>query len=130
MTDPIADMLTRVRNALAVRKPDVVVPHSRLKAAVARILEQEGWVGAVAVVEQTPSSMLKITLKYGPDGSPWIRHLKRVSTPGRRRYVGKTEIPLVLNNMGIAILSTSHGVMTSRRARTMGVGGEVLCEIA
>ncbi len=130
MTDPIADMLTRIRNALAVRKTEVQMPTSKLKERIAKLLEAEGWVEHVERIEQRPQSVLLIRLKYEPNGQPRIRHLKRVSSPGLRRYVGTDRLPRVLNNMGIAIVSTSRGVVTNRQARRLGVGGEVLCEIA
>lgn len=130
MTDPIADMLTRIRNALAVHKTEVVMPHSRLKEAVARLFCDGRWVRAVEVINQKPQCLLRITLEYTSAGEPAIRRLDRISTPGRRHYVAKDAIPMVLNNMGIAVLSTSKGLMTNRQARRLGVGGEVLCEIA
>ncbi len=130
MTDPIADMLTRIRNALAVGKQEVTMPFSGLKERIAKILEADGWIERVERLERKPQSLLVVHLKYEPDGTPRIRHLKRVSTPGARRYVGKDALPRVLNNMGIAILSTSQGVVTNRHARRLGIGGEVLCEIA
>ncbi len=130
MTDPIADMLTRIRNALAVKKSNVLVPSSRLKEQIARIFEQGGWVKSVERRGQKNRDVLEIHLKYSSDGEPQIRFLKRRSTPGRKVYVGAKDIPMVLNNLGIAILSTSRGVMTNREARQLGIGGEVLCEIA
>lgn len=130
MTDPIADMLTRIRNALAVKKSNVLVPSSRLKEQIARIFEQGGWVKSVERLERKNGDVLEITLKYSSDGGPQIRFLKRRSTPGRKVYVGAKDIPMVLNNLGIAILSTSRGVMTNQQARQLGIGGEVLCEIA
>lgn len=127
MTDPIADMLTRVRNALAVKKPEVVVPHSKIKLAVADILKQNGY---IVDYEKTDDNYgeIKIALKY-KDSKPAITLLKRISKPGRRVYAPKDDLPVVLNNLGIAIISTSQGVMTNVEAAKRGVGGEVLCEI-
>ncbi len=130
MTDPIADMLTRIRNAHAVRKGAVLVPSSHLKERIARILENGGWIQGVSVLERKNGNILEIRLKYQDSGEPQIRHLKRLSTPGRRLYVGADAIPMVLNNLGVAILSTSRGVMTNRDARRLKIGGELLCEIA
>ncbi len=135
MTDPIADMLTRIRNASAVRKREVVLPMSKVKHNIAQILEQEGWVAKVEVIksqgEKNNSSVfdeLKIVLKYKNNKSA-ISSLKRISKPGCRVYVNKDKLPRVLNNLGIAIISTPLGVMTNKKARKKGVGGEVICEI-
>lgn len=129
MTDPIADMLTQIRNAVRLKKPTVELPHSKLKYAIAKILERDGWLAEVRVTEP-PRRMLVITLRYGSDGMPIIRTLRRVSRPGRRVYASKTRLPVVLSHFGIAILSTSSGLMTNKEARKKGVGGEVLCEIS
>lgn len=128
-TDPIADMLTRIRNAVMIGSASVDVPKSGIKLEIARILKEEGYIEDFSVDETFPA---KITLKlkyYGPRRSrrPVINSLERVSKPGRRIYVGKKEIPWVLSGMGIAILSTSQGVMTDQQARRKGIGGEVLC---
>ncbi len=135
MTDPIADMLTRIRNASAVRKREVVLPMSKVKHNIAQILEQEGWVAKVEVIksqgEKNNSSVfneLKIVLKYKNNKSA-ISCLKRISKPGCRVYVNKDKLPRVLNNLGIAIISTPLGVMTNKEARKKGIGGEVICEI-
>jgi small subunit ribosomal protein S8 len=127
MTDPIADMLTRIRNALAVKKAEVVLPYSKIKLAIAEILKQSGY---VADYEKTDDNYgeIKISLKY-QDGKPAINILKRISKPGRRVYASKDELPVVLNNLGIAIMSTSQGIMTNVEAKKRKVGGEVLCEI-
>lgn len=127
MIDPIADLLTRVRNALAVKKSDVHIPYSRIKFAIAKILQDGKWVESVEKVD-VGYGQIKIVLRY-EDEEPAIKVLKRISKPGRRIYVDKENLPRVLNNFGIAILSTSHGVMTNHEARKIGVGGEVLCEI-
>lgn len=135
MTDPIADMLTRIRNASAVNKQEVVLPMSKIKYNIAKILEKEGWVSEVGAIKTKSKKNgsavfdeIKISLKY-KNGKPSIESLKRISKPGRRVYVSKKELPRVLNNLGIAIISTPHGVMTNKEARKKGVGGEVICEI-
>ena len=131
MTDPIADMITRIRNAVHARHPRVDIPASRFKAEVAKILEQEGYVSAVKVVEATDDarSAIRITLKYGPRGENVITGLQRVSRPGRRVYLGRDEVPKVMGGLGTSILTTSRGVMPGREAHRVGVGGEVLCNI-
>ncbi len=134
ITDPIADMLTRIRNALAVRKQDVVLPMSKIKYEIAKILEREGWVYKVEVIKNKNKKgitfdELRIVLKYKKSGKPAITSLKRISKPGLRVYVAKDNLPRVLNNMGIAIISTSQGLMTNKEARKNGIGGEVICEI-
>ena len=129
ITDPIADMLTRVRNALSAHHPKVDVPASRLKAEIARILKEEGYIANFKVADEEGRRTIKIYLKYGPDHEPVISRLERVSKPGRRVYVGQREIPRVLGGMGINILTTPRGVMTGRHAHRQGVGGEILCEV-
>ncbi|MBC7326672.1 30S ribosomal protein S8 [bacterium] len=129
LTDPIADMLTRIRNALRAEKEVVVVPASKLKVEIARILRKEGYIHDFQFVDDGKQGLLKIYLKYTPEGEPVITGLKRVSKPGGRVYVSKDEIPRVLNGLGIAILSTSKGVLTDREARRLGVGGEVICYV-
>lgn len=127
MTDPISDMLTRIRNAQLAGQREVMVPYTKLKYALATVLEREGWITGLAALEQ--NSKLKILLKY--DGSsPVITSLKRISTPGRRVYVNRHDIPTVVNGLGTAILSTTKGLMTSAEARKAKLGGEVICEIA
>lgn len=127
MTDPIADMITRIRNAQLARQREVVVPYAKLKYALASLLEKEGWITGLASLEQ--NTKLKILLKY--DGTrPVITSIKRISTPGRRIYVGRHDIPYVVNNLGTAVLSTTKGLMTGAEARKAKLGGEVLCEIA
>ena len=128
MTDPIADMLTRIRNASAVKKAEVVLPFSKLKYNVAKLLEQEKYVGKVEKVKTGKFEELKIVLKYSPQG-PAIRHLKRISTPGQRIYVSGKELPRVLNGYGLAIISTSKGVVTNKQAIKQNIGGEFMCEI-
>ena len=126
MTDPIADMLTRIRNALIVKHESVEVPASNMKKAIAKILLNEGYISAYDVVEDGVQGKIVITLKYGPKGEKVINGLKRVSKPGLRIYAGKDELPRVLGGLGIAILSTNKGVITDKEARKLQVGGEVL----
>ncbi|GBC83303.1 30S ribosomal protein S8 [bacterium HR10] len=127
MTDPIADMLTRIRNAVRARHPRVDVPASKMKVEIARILKEEGYISNYKVMGEGAKKTLRLYLKYGPEGESPILNLERVSKPGRRIYVGAREIPRVLGGLGIAILSTPKGVMTGREARRRNVGGEVLC---
>ena len=129
MTDPIADMLTRIRNAVAVGHDHVLIPSSKIKLAIARILKEEGFIRDYKVTKDRPQPVIRIWLKYTEDQEPVVRGLKRVSTPGRRIYTGRWDIPWVQSGMGISILSTPKGIMTGRRARRLGVGGEVLCYI-
>jgi small subunit ribosomal protein S8 len=138
MIDPIADMLTRIRNASLVKKKDLILPMSKIKFNVAKILEKEGYVSSVTIIsagqdlqknKTSKFDQIKINLKYNEDGSPRIKSLTRISKPGRRVYVGKDDIPRVLNNFGISVLSTSSGIMTGRDARKNKVGGELICEI-
>lgn len=128
MQDPVADMLTRVRNAQAAGKPSVSMPASKLKLAVAKVLQDEGYVASAAIEEVEGKKSLTIGLKYF-EGRPVIAEIDRVSRPGLRAYLGKDELPKVRNGLGIAIVSTSQGVMTDRAARKAGVGGEVLCTV-
>jgi small subunit ribosomal protein S8 len=132
MHDPIADMLTRIRNAQLVNHAEVSMPASQLKAAIARVLKDEGYIEDFAIREKSGDSAKKelaIALKYYA-GRPVIERLERVSKPGLRVYRGRDDIPRVMNGLGVAILSTSRGVMTDRKARADGVGGEVLCIVA
>ena len=129
MTDPIADMLTRIRNALVVKHEHVEVPASNIKKAIADILTEEGYIKGYTVIDDGHQGILKITLKYAPNNERVITGLKRISKPGLRVYARKDEIPKVLGGLGIAIISTSKGVMTDKQARKLGVGGEVLCYI-
>jgi small subunit ribosomal protein S8 len=128
-SDPIADMLTRIRNALTARHPKVDVPASRLKMDIARILKEEGYITNFKLAEEGIRRTIKIYLKYSPDNSPVISKIERVSRPGCRVYVGRREIPRVLGGLGINILTTPRGVMTGHKAHTEGVGGEVLCQV-
>ena len=129
MTDPIADMLTRIRNAQQSEKKSVAMPASRLKSAIAQVLKDEGYIEDFAVREGQGKPQLEIGLKYYA-GKPVIERLERVSKPGLRVYKGRDDIPRVMNGLGVAILSTSRGVMTDRKARADGLGGEVLCIVA
>lgn len=126
-SDPIADLLTRIRNAVRNRAESVMIPRSGLKVAVAAVLKEEGYVKEVEEIADGKQGLLRITLKYGPRGEQVLNELKRESTAGRRKYVGVDEIPQVLNGLGIAILSTSRGVMSDRRCRTERLGGELIC---
>jgi len=127
MTDPIADILTRVRNAQAASKVDVTMPSSKLKNAIAKVLQDEGFISEFSTDSEAKPS-LTITLKYY-EGRPVIDELKRVSRPGLRIYKNKDELPKILNGLGIAIVSTSAGVMSDREARASGRGGEILCTV-
>lgn len=127
MTDPISDMLTRIRNALMVKKPEVVVPYSQLKSRLAEILVREGYVESMTELKE-PERSLRLRLNYD-HGQSAIRSLKRVSRPGRRQYASTSELPRVLSGMGIAIVSTSQGLMTNKEARVKHLGGEIICEI-
>ncbi len=129
MSDPIADMLTRIRNAQMVEKASVRMPASKLKAAIAQVLVDEGYIEGFEVLRDGSRADLQIALKYYA-GRPVIEHIERVSRPGLRIYRGRNAIPQVMNGLGVAIVSTPKGVMTDRKARQTGVGGEVLCYVA
>jgi small subunit ribosomal protein S8 len=129
MTDPIADMLTRIRNATMRRMRKVTMPASRLKVSIAQILKEEGFILDYRVEPMKPASELTLDLKYGPDGEIVIRHIERVSKPGRRVYSGASDLPRVLRGQGILVLSTPKGVLSDRTARKENIGGEVLCKI-
>ena len=129
MTDPIADMITRIRNAVRARLPKVDIPKSKLKTEIARILKDEGYIANYRVVEDDRQGSIRIFLKYGPGWERVITDLQRVSKPGCRIYCGKGEIPRVYGGLGINILSTSRGIMTGREAAKTGVGGEILCNV-
>ena len=129
MTDPIADMFVRIRNAAAVGKPTVKMPSSRTKVAIANVLKDEGYIGDLRVTENGAKAELEIVLKYY-EGKPVIEQLKRFSRSGLRQYRGKDDLPKVLGGLGVAIVSTSKGIMTDTQARQQGVGGEVLCFVA
>ena len=138
MIDPIADMLTRIRNASIVKKADLILPMSKVKFNIAKILEKEGLVSSVSIIpggqelqknKASKFDQIRIVLRYEKDGSSRIKFLSRVSKPGRRVYVDKDNIPRVLNGLGVAILSTSQGMMTGREAYKNKIGGELICEI-
>jgi small subunit ribosomal protein S8 len=129
MTDPIADMLNRISNGLLARHKQVTLPSSKIKVAVARILKEEGYIKNYQVTRDEPQPSLRIVLKYDDDRQPIISKIRRISKPGRRMYVGRDEIPWVLNGMGVAILSTPRGIITGQQARRLKVGGEVLCYV-
>jgi len=129
MTDPVADLLTRVRNAIRAKQQKVDVPASKLKLEIARILKEEGYISNFKATEENGQKLLRVYLKYGNGNEAAISNINRISKPGCRVYVGRTEIPRVLGGMGINILTTPKGVMTGREARKSGVGGEILCEV-
>ena len=129
MTDPIADMLTRIRNAIMVNKDTVEVPSSNMKKAIAKIMLDEGYIADYKLVEDGYNGVIQITLKYASKGKSVINGLKRVSKPGLRSYAGVENMPKVLNGLGIAVVSTNKGIMTDKQAKAANVGGEVLCYI-
>lgn len=129
MTDPIADMLTRIRNANMVLKQSVDLPASRIKEEIATVLKEEGFIKDYQRIAEGPQGMLRLYLKFGKDGQKVISGLKRISKPGLRVYAKKDEIPKVLGGLGVAIISTSKGIMTDRNARGANVGGEVICYV-
>ena len=129
MTDPVADFLTRVRNAIRAKQQKVDVPASKLKAEISRILKEEGYISNFKATEENGQKLLRVYLKYSNANEAAISNLERVSKPGCRVYVGRTEIPRVLGGLGINILTTPRGVMTGREARKQGVGGEILCQV-
>ena len=129
MTDPIADMLTRIRNAVRVERPHVDMPLSRVKLGVAEVLKREGYIWDYKEVDSEPVKQLRIELKYGPNGERVIQTIQRVSRPGRRIFSKSRELRPVLNGLGISIISTSRGVVSDREARKQNIGGEVLCEV-
>ncbi len=129
LSDPIADMLTRIRNASMIRRPRVVIPSSKLKVEIARILKEEGFIAGYKVTDEKPQPNLILQLKYTGKGDPVITGLERVSKPGRRIYTSYRKIPWVRSGMGINIVSTPKGVMTGRQARREKVGGEILCNV-
>ena len=129
VSDPIADMLTRIRNGLMLRKAFVLVPSSRIKTDIAQILLDEGFIQGYEVTDERPQPNIRVWLKYDDKRRPILTNLKRVSKPGRRVYSGRRELPWVLSGMGVAIISTPQGLMTDREARRQGVGGEILCYV-
>jgi small subunit ribosomal protein S8 len=129
MTDPIADLLTRIRNANSIGAKSTTAPYSSLKKDIARVLKEQGFILDYHPEMQGKRGVLRIELKYGPDGERVIRYLQRVSKPGRRVYSGSKHIPEVLNGMGVAVLSTPKGIISTLEARKLNVGGEILCEV-
>ena len=129
ITDPIADLLTRIRNAQLARHAEVTIPGSRIKYAVAKLLADNGYVESAQWIEEGPQGTIRVALRYDDDNKPLIQSLKRISRPSRRVYVGVQEIPPVLNGLGMSILSTSRGVISDRDARAANVGGELLCSV-
>lgn len=129
VTDPVADLLTRIRNAIVARHAVVKVPHSKFKLELARVLKEEGYVRNFKVVDEAPRKTMKILLKYDDRGGSVINGMKRISSPGCRVYANRTDLPSVYGGLGIAILSTSRGVMTGHHAKEAGVGGEILCHV-
>ena len=132
MTDPIADMLTRIRNAARTRKAEVFVPFSKMKLAILKIMKKHGFISGFEEVEKSPENKfggLQVSLKYDENKQAAISGLKRISKPGRRIYAAKDKLPVVLNNFGISIISTSAGLMTNKEAKKKGLGGEIICEI-
>ncbi|MBN2653965.1 MAG: 30S ribosomal protein S8 [Nitrospirae bacterium] len=129
LTDPIADMLTRMRNALLIRNEKLDIPASKIKVEIAKILKEEGFIKSYKIIKDKKQGSLRLTLKYTTEGEPVMTGLQRISKPGRRVYVGKDEIPRVIGGVGIAVLTTSKGILTDKKCRTEGLGGEVLCYI-
>jgi small subunit ribosomal protein S8 len=129
VTDPIADFLTCIRNALQVKKRHVDIPASKVKRALAELMQKERYIRGFKVIEDSKQNMLRIYLKYDPNESPVIQGIQRVSTPGRRVYVGKDELPRVLGGLGTSVISTTRGILTQKEARHAGLGGEVICYI-
>ena len=128
-TDPIADFLTSIRNANQAKKVDVTVPSSKIKIEIARVLKQEGYIADYSSKEDDKQGTITVTLRYSASRERILQHIERVSKPGRRIYVGKTEIPRVLGGLGVAILSTPRGVLTGSAAKSAGVGGELLAKV-
>jgi len=129
MSDPLADMLTRIRNGVAARFESVEMPLSKLKVGVAKVLKEEGYITDYQVIDEGVQGTLKVTLKYGPNDEQVITGIRRVSKPGLRQYKKSSNIPKVMSGLGVGILSTSKGIMTDREARRLNVGGELLCEV-
>ncbi|MEN2986596.1 MAG: 30S ribosomal protein S8 [Thermodesulfovibrionaceae bacterium] len=129
ITDPIADMLTRIRNSLKVKADKVDIPASRMKIEIAKILKEEGFIKSYKIIKDKKQGILRINLKYTANGDSVISDLRRVSKPGRRVYVSKEEVPYVMGGLGIAILTTSQGILTDKECRKRGIGGEVICYV-
>jgi len=129
MSDPLADMLTRIRNGVMAKFDSVEMPTSNIKASIAKVLEEEGYIHSFEVNDEGPQGTLKINLKYSSQGEPVITGIKRISKPGLRKYTKADAIPTVLNGLGVAVISTSKGIITDRTARAQNMGGEILCEV-
>ena len=129
VNDPIADMLARLRNAAEIKHPQVLMPASKLRVAVAKILKDEGYIEKLEITKDKPQAQLRMCLRYDHQKKPLLSGVRRVSKPGRRVYAGKTDIPWVRHGLGVAIVSTTRGVMTGTRAKRMGLGGEILCYV-
>lgn len=129
MTDPISDLLTRIRNATLVRHDRADIPASKMKLEIAKILKQEGFIRTFKLLEEGPQGLIRVYLKYAEDGEPAIHGMRRVSRPGLRIYRGVNDLPRVRNGLGVAVISTNRGVLTDEQARSLQVGGEVLCEL-
>ena len=128
-SDPVADMLTRIRNAARVRNRQVKVPSSKIKVGIAQVLKDEGYIASYDLIEDTKQGILRLALKYGPNGEDVIHAIRRESKPGRRRYAGVDDLPSVMDGLGIAIVSTSHGILSDRVCREKKVGGELICTV-
>jgi small subunit ribosomal protein S8 len=126
MTDPVADLLTRIRNAMRAGHEKADAPHSKIKEEIVKILKDEGFITNYRVIEDKPAAILRVYMKYGPDKTSVLRRIERISRPGRRVYAGKDEVPRVISGMGVAVISTSQGILTDRECRRRGIGGEVL----
>lgn len=129
LTDPIADMLTRMRNAILIKSEKVDIPASKMKVEIAKILKEEGFIKSYKIIKDKKQGILRVTLKYTSENEPVVSGLKRISKPGRRVYVGKNEVPRVMGGVGIAIITTPKGILSDKGCRNEGVGGEVLCYV-
>ncbi|MBI5212944.1 MAG: 30S ribosomal protein S8 [Nitrospirae bacterium] len=129
LTDPIADMLTRIRNAILIKSEKVDIPASKMKVEIAKILKEEGFIKSYKIIKDKKQGILRIALKYAPESGSIISGLKRISKPGRRVYVGKSEIPRVMGGVGVAVITTPNGILGDKECRREGVGGEVLCYV-
>ncbi len=129
MTDPIADMMTRIRNAILIERAYVDIPASKIKIGIAEVMQREGYIWDFEIIEQNPQNVLRVNLKYGPNGERVIQRIQRISKPGRRVYTRVKDVPDVLQGLGISILTTNQGMLSNREAKKKGVGGEILCQI-
>jgi len=129
LTDPISDMLTRMRNAILIKSEKVDIPASKMKVEIAKILKEEGFIKSYKIIKDKKQGILRVTLKYTSENEPVVSGLKRISKPGRRVYVGKSEVPRVMGGVGIAIITTPNGILSDKGCRSEGVGGEVLCYV-